>query len=164
VETNLTVPLVCLMVMVAWTAGLSIAIEMYRRGQVHLGKAEPQDFPGGERHGTDRYWRLNRAHMNAVENLPLFAGVVLIAHAAEVAHGTLDMFAAVYVIARISHTTVHLLAGTAQAAQMRFFFYTVQLAVIITFLALIPMIDYQRFHPEAYLRNELYEPAEPTPF
>ena len=34
-------------------------------------------FAAGVPHGSDAYWRLNRAHLNTLENLPIFAAIVL---------------------------------------------------------------------------------------
>src|SRR5256885_16509731 len=107
----MTIPLWSLLAMVTWTMALVIAISMYRRGQVELGRKRDNEFPSGVPHGTDRYWRLNRAHVNCVENLPLFASVVLVAHVAHIQNSTLDLLSIVYVGARGGQSTVHIVAN-----------------------------------------------------
>jgi len=52
--------------------------------------------------------RANRAHVNAVENLAVFAPVVLIAHAAGVSTSVTATCAAIYFYARAAHAVVHI--------------------------------------------------------
>lgn len=52
--------------------------------------------------------RANRAHLNAVENLAIFAPVVLIAHAAGVSTSITVTSAAIYFYARAAHAVVHI--------------------------------------------------------
>ena len=52
--------------------------------------------------------RANRAHLNAVENLVIFAPVVLIAHAVNVSTPVTATAAAVYFYARGAHAVVHI--------------------------------------------------------
>src|SRR5687767_12793388 len=68
----MTVPLWCLLGFVAWTMLIVGAIGVYRVGSIVFGRARGTDFPSGVPHGPDMYWRLNRAHANATENVPLF--------------------------------------------------------------------------------------------
>ena len=149
-QPTLTIPMWSLLAMVAWTMALVIAITLYRNGQVSLGKKQPNEFPSGVPHGPDWYWRLNRAHVNCVENLPLFASVVLIAHLVKVGNLTLDALSVVYVLARIFQTTVHVAGNTPLSVRLRFLFFVVQLAVVITYSVVIaqaglaPFLDQQR--------------------
>ncbi len=52
--------------------------------------------------------RANRAHLNAVENLVIFAPVVLIAHAVNVSTPVTETAAAIYFYARAAHAVVHI--------------------------------------------------------
>ena len=85
----MTASLHCLMGFVYWTVFLVLCIATVRISQVATGKAASGDFPAGEKHGGDMYWRLNRAHANCLENLPIFAAVVLVA--AAIGYGS-DLF------------------------------------------------------------------------
>src|SRR5262245_22534364 len=87
---RMTIPLWCLAGFVVWTLVLLTAVAFSRVGAVLAGRARANEFPSGVPHGGDRYWRLNRAHMNCVENLPLFGAVVLIAAVAGIRAPALD--------------------------------------------------------------------------
>ena len=52
--------------------------------------------------------RVNRAHINMVENLPIFASLVLVAHLSETASSLTAGAAAVFFWARVAHAVVHL--------------------------------------------------------
>jgi uncharacterized MAPEG superfamily protein len=52
--------------------------------------------------------RANRAHVNAIENLAIFAPVVLMAHAAGVSTSVTVASSAVYFYARAAHALVHI--------------------------------------------------------
>ena len=54
--------------------------------------------------------RLMKAHANAVENLVLFAALVLAAHALDVSGGAIATAAAVYFWARVVHAVVYAFA------------------------------------------------------
>lgn len=54
--------------------------------------------------------RLKAAHYNGVENLVLFATVIIVAHLAGISNDTTALLAAVYFFARIVHTLGYTLA------------------------------------------------------
>lgn len=68
--------LVCLVCLCLWAAQLVLFIGL-SRGLALLTGRSLTDFPGGQKHGGEMYWRLNRAHANICENLPIFGGVIL---------------------------------------------------------------------------------------
>lgn len=135
--SGMTIPLWCLLGFVAWTLALLLAIGGARVSQVLAGKAQPTDFPAGVPHGSDAYWRLNRAHLNCLENLPLFASVVLIATVAGVRSAVLDLLARVYLGARIGQSLAHLSSGSATAVNVRFSFFLLQFACLAGFALVI---------------------------
>jgi uncharacterized MAPEG superfamily protein len=53
--------------------------------------------------------RANRAHLNALENLPTFAVVVLVAQFANVSTPTTVWCAEIYFLARLAHVIVHII-------------------------------------------------------
>ena len=126
----------CLCGFVAWTLILVLTIGTIRVLQVLGGKAAPNAFPAGVPHGGDAYWRLNRAHLNCVENLPLFASVVLLAARLGV-DPLLDTLAPVYLAARLGQSTTHLLSGGPRAVQVRFTFFLLQALCLLAMLAAI---------------------------
>jgi uncharacterized MAPEG superfamily protein len=133
----MTTPLWCLLGFVTWTLVLLVAVGVARVSQVLAGNAQPTSFPAGVPHGSDAYWRLNRAHLNCVENLPLFASVVLVAAVAGVRSGTLDLLAQVFLVARVGQSLTHVSSGSVLAINVRFAFFLVQLGCLIGFLVVI---------------------------
>src|SRR4051812_29439413 len=71
-------PLLSLLGFAAWTMLLVLAILSWRGLMMMTGGKKFNSFPGGVEHGSPAYWRLNRAHANAVENLVLLAVLVLV--------------------------------------------------------------------------------------
>lgn len=128
----MTTPLFALMGFVFWTVFIVLAIGGARIAQVASGKADINSFPAGQPHGGDAYWRLNRAHMNCVENLPLFAAVVLAGHVTGLTEGTFATLAQVYVSARVVQTIIHVSSGSAMAINLRFSAYLLQVICLLT--------------------------------
>jgi len=127
----MTTPLFALMGFVFWTVSLVIAIGLSRVADVASGKTAVNGFPSGQPHGSDRYWRLNRAHLNCVENLPLFGAVVLTGHVTGLVAGSFATMAQVYVAARVAQSLVHVSSGAAMAVNVRFGFFLVQMTCLI---------------------------------
>lgn len=128
---TLPIPLLCLFGFILWTVALLLLIGAARVSQTLAGKARPSDFTPGIPHGGDRYWRLNRAHLNCLENLPLFSAVVLTGAVIGADAPWLDRFAELYLLARIGQSVTHISSGSDRAIQIRFAFFGVQLACLI---------------------------------
>lgn len=135
----MTTPIYALMGFVFWTVFLVLAIGGVRVLQVMKGEAAANGFPSGQPHGGDAYWRLNRAHMNAVENLPLFASVVLAGHVTGLTNGTFATLAQVYVIARVLQSLIHVSSGSVVAVNLRFTCFVVQIGCLLTMADLVVM-------------------------
>jgi uncharacterized MAPEG superfamily protein len=103
----------------AWAMLLALAIVGARAVEVLRGRKRTNEFPGGVQHGGDAYWRLNRAHVNTVENLPIFAAVVLVGTLVHVYPGTFNTLALVALGARVAQSLVHLSSGSAAAVNVR---------------------------------------------
>ena len=133
----MTTPLWCLVGFVVWTLVLLLAIAGVRVGAVLRGEKRANEFPSGVPHGGDAYWRLNRAHLNCLENLPIFASVVLVATVAGIRAAALDTLARTYLAARIGQSITHVSSGGIIAVNVRFAFFAVQVACLIGFLLAI---------------------------
>ena len=129
----MTTPLWCLLGFVAWTLVLLVALAFARVSKVLAGSARATDFPSGVPHGSDAYWRLNRAHLNCLENLPLFASVVLIGTAIGLRTPVLDTLARVFLVARVGQSLAHLSSGSALAVNVRFTFFLIQFVCLVWF-------------------------------
>ncbi|MGH7893145.1 MAG: MAPEG family protein [Candidatus Binatia bacterium] len=128
----MTVPLWCLVALVVWTIGLVVALSVARLRHLAAG-GSVRDF--GVPDDRRLIWRLFRAHVNSVENLPLFASVVLVATVRGVSGLALDALAIVYLAARVGQSIVHVTPGGGLRGNRRFAFFVAQLACLLLLAA-----------------------------
>lgn len=122
--------LLCLLGFAAWTALLPIVLITYRSTKLLTGRASTDDFRADVPHGGERYRRLMRAHANCVENLPLFAAVVLVAASARLDPPHFALLAQTYLGARVVQSIIHIASGSALAVYLRFTAFFVQLVCL----------------------------------
>lgn len=121
-----------LVYLVMWTAALALIAPSYRSVLVLTAGKSAGDFPRGKHEGPAWYQRTLDAHANALENLPLYAGVVLAGYAA----GALDMLnelAWIYLGARILQSLSHLISTSHWFVMARFTFWLIQMGLILSF-------------------------------
>lgn len=137
----MTTPLFCLLLFALWTVCLIIfCVGGYRVWAVLARGKAPNAFPADVAHeGPAWYRRAIRAHMNCVENLPVFGAVVVVATLAKVSSPWLDTWAWVYVAARAGQTLIHLASTSPTAVHVRFGFFAAQLFCVsaMAWLALL---------------------------
>lgn len=124
---NIADSIVALTFYALWAMFLVLCVGAARVHQVATGKSGVTEFTAGVPHGSDAYWRLNRAHMNTIENLPIFAAVVLAGVAADAVDPTFNTLAIVVVCARAVQSIIHILSGTTGAINLRFTAFVVQI-------------------------------------
>lgn len=126
----MTTPLWSLFAFALWTLVPMLAcVGGFRVGSVLLGKAAPNAWPTHKEHqGPEFYKRAMRAHVNCVENLPVFGALVIVAHLAGITSPTVDLACQVTVAARIGQTATHIASGSSMGVNLRFAFFCVQLA------------------------------------
>jgi uncharacterized MAPEG superfamily protein len=117
-----TVPhsIIALIFYALWAIALVLMVAADRVLLVLKGEARLTQFTPGAPHGTDSYWRINRAHINTVENLPIFAAIVLSGWVAGMESHAFNLLAEIVVVARILQSCIHILSGSAMAIQLRF--------------------------------------------
>jgi uncharacterized MAPEG superfamily protein len=120
-----------------WALLLVLAVGTWRSFLVMRGKARANSFTPGTPHGTDAYWRINRAHLNTVENLPIFAAIVLSGWVVGQETVTFNRLAAIVIGARIVQSLIHIVSGSATAVTFRFLAFAVQLVCEIWMAALV---------------------------
>jgi uncharacterized MAPEG superfamily protein len=112
----------------AWTLGVLVfGIGLTRVTKVMRREAKPNEFNPMVVHGTERYQRCLRAHLNCVENLPLFATLVLLGSVLHVPGQLFQVATIVVLPARAVQSVVHMLSGRNRAVLLRFYAFTVQL-------------------------------------
>jgi uncharacterized MAPEG superfamily protein len=102
-------------------------IGVYRWSRILSGRAAVAEWRADETQGSEWYRRAMRAHMNCVENLPVYGAIVVAISASQLTAAFLDVLAVTFLAARVLQTSVHLaLQQTEVIASVRFGFFFVQ--------------------------------------
>jgi uncharacterized MAPEG superfamily protein len=135
----MNIPVLVLLGFAAWTLLILFgSIGVYRWSRILTGRASIAEWRADLPQGSDWYRRAMRAHMNCVENLPLYTAIVVALIATGVKSATIDMLAIAILAARIGQTLVHIaLPPTNAAASLRFALFFIQAACMIAIGALI---------------------------
>lgn len=136
----MSIPVWAALTFAMWTIiVLMLCVGVHRWSLIFSGKAELKSFPGDEPHGPPFYRRAVRAHANCVENLPVFAVIVLAAQASGAHSPTLDGLSAAVVAARILQTSAHMASGANGVIAVRFTFFIIQIAAFVWMAALVAL-------------------------
>jgi uncharacterized MAPEG superfamily protein len=122
----MTIPVWVLLGFAAWTLlTLFTTIGVYRWTRILTGRASIAEWRADEVQGTaEWYRRALRAHMNCVENLPVYTATVVVLLALRLDRPVLDALAITILVARICQTSVHLsFEQTNPIAAIRFAFF-----------------------------------------
>ncbi len=124
----MTMPMWVLLAFAAWTlATLFASVGVYRWSRILTGRASVAEWRADLAQGSEFYQRAMRAHMNCVENLPVYGAIAVAGMAAGAGGPFIDALALAFLAARISQTVVHLaLRQTNAVAAVRFAFFFVQ--------------------------------------
>ncbi len=124
----MTVPQWALLGFAVWTLLVLFGtVGVYRWSRILTGRVRISEWQADLPQGSEWYQRAMRAHMNCVENLPVFAAIVLSATGAGADSRLLDWLAGTVLVARICQTTVHVaFAPSDVAASVRFAFFLMQ--------------------------------------
>jgi uncharacterized MAPEG superfamily protein len=88
---TMSIPVLALLGFAAWTLlPLIGSIGVYRWSRILTGRASIAEWRADMPQGSDWYRRAMRAHMNCVENLPIYAAVVV--SAAQQSNATIESF------------------------------------------------------------------------
>jgi uncharacterized MAPEG superfamily protein len=138
---HMTTPMACLLFFAMWPlALLLLVIAPYRVGLVLQGKAHANGFPADTPHGPDWYRRVLRAHANTLETLPSFAVLVFLGAWLQQHTGPFATAAVVVAVTRIGQTLAHISSGRARVVLVRFTFFAVQMAALVT-MAVLLLLD-----------------------
>lgn len=127
---------------VAWNLLLGVLIVSYRTGLFLTKKHAANGFDPGGYDVSDFSGRLCRAHANCYENLPMFAGLVLVAMAT--GNGAItDPLARWVLVARVAQSTVHLVSTSEIAVTIRVTLYMVQIGIMAYWVYELGMLGFQ---------------------
>ncbi len=137
----MTVPLCVLVLYALWTIAVLMAGVAVARGRrVLKGGEKFSDFPGGVAEGPAYHQRAMRAHLNCVENLPVYAAVAVAAAIAGVTGPWISGLAITVLIFRIAQSSLHLsFEQTEQVVRIRGTLFGIQILAII-WMALIVLL------------------------
>jgi uncharacterized MAPEG superfamily protein len=126
----MSIPVWVLLGFAGWTLlTLFFTVGIYRWSRILSRRSDLVDFPGDVPHGKAWYRRAMRAHANCVENLPVYAAIVVAMLAAGVRNPLLDALAIVLLAARVMQTCVHVaFTETNLTVGIRFGFFLTQVA------------------------------------
>ena len=116
---------------------LASTVGVTRVGAVLRKEAKANSFNPTVPHGSERYQRCMRAHLNCTENLPIFASLVLLGAHVGVPGVVFQLAAFAVLPARLLQSIAHIWSGRNRAVLLRFTFYTVQLLCFAVMLALL---------------------------
>lgn len=129
----MTIPLWVLLGFAGWTLIVLFGtIGAYRWSRILTGRSRISEWQADQHQGSEWYRRAMRAHMNCVENLPVYGAIVVCATAVGAKSYPLDILALIFIVARVCQTVVHIaFASTDTAAFVRFAFFFLQALCMI---------------------------------
>jgi len=134
----MTLALWSLLGFAVWTVLLIASVASTRAVLVVSGYERANAFkPSSATPDAGYLQRAGRAHANCVENLPVFATLVVVGHLAGEASPSFGTLAAVVLGARLAQGVTHLLSISEVAVLVRFTFFVVQLVCYLAMAALI---------------------------
>lgn len=97
------------------------------------GRASIAEWRADVTQGSDWHQRALRAHMNCIENFPVYAAIVVALLAAGLQSPVIDRLALIMLMARMGQTVTHIsLPPSNTAASLRFSLFFVQLVCMFT--------------------------------
>jgi uncharacterized MAPEG superfamily protein len=137
----MSIPVWVLLAFAGWTIlTLTTTVGLYRWGHILTGRASIAEWNPDVPQGSDWYRRAMRAHMNCVENLPVYGAIVVAIIASGASGPALDSLALVLITARVLQTVLHVSATPTEfTAALRFAFFFAQLACMLAMGVIVAM-------------------------
>ena len=125
----MNIPVLVLLGFAMWTLViLSVGVGGYRWALILSGRASVAGWRADAPQGADWYQRVMRAHMNCVENLPVYGAIVVALTVAGLRSPLIDGLSETMLAARIGQTLVHVaLRQTNAVVSVRFTLFSIQL-------------------------------------
>src|SRR5262249_45901029 len=117
---------------------LMFTIGVHRWSRILTRKAAIHEFPADAPEGPVWYKRATRAHLNCIENLPVFTAIVFVASDTGVHGRDLDALGITILCARIAQSITHVaFVQTARVVSIRFTFFSVQLLAMLVMSVIV---------------------------
>jgi uncharacterized MAPEG superfamily protein len=135
----MSMPVWVLLGFAVWTLLLLFTtVGIYRWSRILTGRTGIAEWRADEQQGSEWYRRAIRAHINCVENLPIYTAIVVALLTAPVTSPVIDGLAITLLLARICQSSVHLLLNqTNTVAAIRFAFYFVQVVCMFAMVGIL---------------------------
>ena len=135
----MNMPVLVLLGFAAWTLLTLVgSVGVYRWSRILTGGASIAEWQADVPQGSERYRRAMRAHMNCVENLPIFGALVVALMATGLQSPYIDALSITILIARIGQTVVHIGAAPTNVwAAIRFALFFAQIFCMTSIAAII---------------------------
>jgi uncharacterized MAPEG superfamily protein len=119
----------------AWTVLLVLLVFAWRGIAIIIKGQKADSWTRGEKKSDDPslVCRIEHAHANALENLPIFAVIVLSAQAMAKVN-VVDAYAAWVLYARIAQSVTHMIGVSHWLVMLRATFWTIQLVLFVLML------------------------------
>jgi uncharacterized MAPEG superfamily protein len=133
-NTSANIPVLVLLGFAAWTLlTLFGSVGLYRWSRILTGRASIAEWRADLPQGCDWYQRAMRAHMNCVENLPVYTAIVVALMATGLQSPIVDRIAVTMLAARVGQTVVHIaMPPTNAGTSLRFALFLMQAVCTIT--------------------------------
>lgn len=135
----MTTPVIALLGFALWTLLILFAtVGVYRWSRIFTGRTRVSAWTAEPGEGGGFYPRAMRAHMNCVENLPVFGAIVYASDKAGVETGLMSALALFVLAARIAQSAVHIaFTQTDAVVLVRFGFYVTQILAMIAMAIIV---------------------------
>ncbi len=139
----MSTPILALLIFALWTLALLFTtVGWYRWSRILSGKAPINSFRADDPQGELWYLRAMRAHANCIENLPVFAAIVLAVHELGITNNFIDQLTVLIVVARIVQSLIHVASNeTNRSVSARFVFYFIQI-VAMSAIAVLMLVNH----------------------
>jgi uncharacterized MAPEG superfamily protein len=135
----MTIPLMALLGFALWTLLiLFTTVGPYRWIRILTGRTPASHWTADPNAGSGFYPRAMRAHMNCIENLPIFGVIVYAIDRVGIQSPLLNTLAVAVLCARIIQSSVHIaLEQTDTVIFVRFGFYFAQIVAMIAMVGIL---------------------------
>ncbi|MGI9401404.1 MAG: MAPEG family protein [Rhizobiaceae bacterium] len=135
----MSTPILVMTLYAIWTLILLFgSVGIYRWSRILTGRADIKQWRADEQQGNEWYRRAMRAHMNCVENLPVYSALAIAAAISNISTPGLDRLAITVLVARILQSLIHILVEqTNKIATIRFILFFVQAVCMIAMFVIL---------------------------
>lgn len=134
-------PVVVLLGFAAWTLLILFgSVGIYRWSRILTGRATIAEWRADIPQGCDWYQRAIRAHMNCLENLPVYTALVVALMSTGLQGPWIDRLCVGMLVARVGQSIVHIVhSPTNTTVGLRFAFFLLQVVSMVSIGVTIAM-------------------------